>query len=205
VSQRGQRIRDLVRKGEEDAVRREVDGKRVGRALPPQLQPLAPELGQFWLRQLAFEEARALRRDNPALADAIPTPLAFYFPTLAGVLTGPLTTFQLNELTSHLVQPGAGLRWALTMLLCVGGSLAMLGFMLRRQSVLEKWTLVRRAWLPVAGLLLLTLGAGALSWYLQEGADGAAPVRSSLLWGALSLFQGVFLGVLTQDKLNAER
>ncbi len=63
--------------------------------------------------------------------------------------------------------------------------------------------MIRRAWWPGTVLLGFTFAVAGLVWVLQAESY-AHPLKSAAVWTSLSLFQGVFLGLIAQGRGSAK-
>jgi hypothetical protein len=178
-----------------------------------QLGPaLLGQLGRFWWRRLNFVRARELRQaearwragteDGEGLQ--VPSGWAHFSPLLVGVCAGPLATVQLDGLTSPMLLALTGAegpgRFGLTVALCLLVSFLLLWADVRRRANgLASTLLAQRMVLPGVGLVVFSCAVAGLVLWLKEGVSAVKPA-TVLLWGSLSLFQGVFLGLIAQGR-----
>jgi hypothetical protein len=167
---------------------------------PPAAPTWTAEAGRFWLRRLEFRRAQALRNAGAQ----VPSRFAFYAPLIVGISTGPLTTLQVTEFADGLIA-GEPWKFILAALASLGASVGLLWSDLRNQTRGLAPALARqRAWKPGAALLLFTFLTSGLVWLLRTKTYDQ-PLKSAVVWTSLSLFQGVFLGLIAQDRGSAKK
>jgi hypothetical protein len=188
---------DAMRDGREDDVIRLVNthqvllGKaEVGRA------------GRFWLRRLRFDQASRLR----AHSSEVPRPLEYFAPLLLGVAGAPLSSIQTDKIWSPLLTEataGDYLKYAFVLVPMLGISLYLLYSDLEKgMSDLRLGEILRRALRPLVLLLAINYGVNAIVWasVAKAEAHDAGLVATTAMWGTLSLFLGVFLGLIAQGR-----
>jgi hypothetical protein len=203
--QERRRCRDLLAQGDEPELRRITDriveGGRQGAEFLQLGAAVSGELGRFWLRRLCFSEAARLRRATraPGGEDLVPSPWAHFSPLIIGVSAGPLATIQLGSLTEALLK---GRDWRYTLVVAMGFVISFLllwGDLRRHSSGVSASRLLRRMVRPALALVVLSCALGGTMLVLLQG-GGDFSLAAMLLWGSLSLFQGVFLGLIAQGR-----
>lgn len=185
---------------------------------------LIGDLGRFWLRRLRFDLAQRLRenvRDGQGTF-LVPSRSAHYSPLVVGICGGPLATLQLSSLTNAVMTHGASY-YVPTVTLAIVIACALLWGELRRHATNVPFReLARRAFGPfltILGIACMVSAAFVLlsdvvtsksihDWGWKEipytvGTWHVYPqalLANVLLWGSLSLFQGVFLGLIAQGR-----
>lgn len=173
---------------------------------------LLGQLGRFWWRRLNFRRAWELRhaearwrtRSNGGDGQQVPSGWAHFSPLIVGVCAGPLATVQLDGLTSPMLGALAGAegpgRFVLAVAVCLLVSFLLLWTDVRRRANgLPGNQLAKRMVLPGVGMIVFSCTVAGLVLWLKEGGAGVKPA-TVLLWGSLSLFQGVFLGLIAQGR-----
>lgn len=200
-------LREAIREEREDDVRQVVKEQHalLGEAS-------VREAAGFWLRRLEFEEVRALRslrtRGGAQPYASVQTPLAYFSPLLFGIAGAPLQSIQTDKIWTPILHAVAEnplspafhcTVWPL-FALCVG----MLWFDVRRDArTVPRAAFVRRGAAPLAAVLAVNLVANAAVYLVApQGQENnpAGPVATVLLWSSLSLFMGVFIGLVAQGR-----
>lgn len=157
------------------------------------------DVGRFWLRRLAFEKAHELRQRHAETYKAsVPSALEYYAPLIVGVAGGPLATAQLDQLVNNMI--GNSWHLAIGSVLTFVGAFFMLGNVLRKNAPgLGLSALVRRALVPGCMLVVFMVVMAGTVWALQARPEElGAPLAPLVVWTGLSLFQGVFAGLIAQ-------
>ena len=165
---------------------------------PPRLRAIS----NFWLRRLRFDQNARIPKPHRG------SPWTYYGPLLLAVLGAPLTTVQTNYIWQPIIgdplsredlPSGAGTEirfWAIMLLffgICLNGLWQDLR---RRLGGLRPMAIVQRACKPFAVLLAINY---ALSYLLYlVSAERLDVWRTTFLWGTLSLYLGIFLGLFAQ-------
>jgi hypothetical protein len=197
---------DALREGREDDVAALVEADREHDLLG---EAMLRRVNRFYLNRLAFDRARRLQRQHPA--KGLRGTVGHYAPLVLGVAGAPLSSIQTDKIWSPLLGSFAknhaspsyhGTAWSL-LLVC----LYMLWTEVRRSAPEPAWgVLARRAWKPFLTLVGLNHAVNGLVVLVapQSDSEQAGMLATLFLWGNLSLFMGVFLGLIAQGRRAAE-
>jgi hypothetical protein len=203
-------LKDLLDQGRERQLLEEVGHGGFQRLAPGLLK----ETHEYLLDVLRFRQAHQLRKALQARVQLQPvwTRLA---PLIAGVATGPILILDVGEAWNELV--GRPLREAMTATGALLAAFALLVAQLASHvprapaSPLGRVRTLLRVCarvIPVfAGALLLAgVLSGLVLWTLADTSlrKGSMP-EQLLLWTPLSLFLGVFVGIIAQGRTVAVR
>lgn len=196
--------------------------------LPRELQLLDSafirKIGHFYLRRLRFDGARAL----PSRAD-VPSPTSYFAPLLFAVIGAPLSAIQTNYIWEPVLASfGSDAGWkyvsvVLFMTLICGYTLVQDAR--RRLPETSLRVFVTRVGPPLLGLYALNFAANAFVYGLAAPGEGDAPLdlletakgmtrlvasraaepapgpfETVLLWSSLSLYLGLFIGLIAQGQ-----
>jgi hypothetical protein len=163
--------------------------------------PALRSMSNFWLRRLRFDENARLPRAARA------TPWSYYGPLLLAVLGAPTATVQTNYLwTPFIGDPNQGpadepdlLRYSLMNVLFLGVCLyGLWGDLRRRLRGLAPLRIAKRAAPPLAWLFAVNYTLSLLLYWLVAEQKHLDLLVTTFLWGTLSLYLGLFLGLLAQ-------
>jgi hypothetical protein len=182
----------------------DVEGGRSIQLIELLDPPNVRAIGNFWLRRLRFDENRKLGQRG--ILDAV----AYYGPLVLAILGAPLTTVQTNYLWAPIIgDPGAGARagaiidprfWLVGIPLVLVSVVGLAQDLRHRLAGLPWYEIPRRAAWPLAVLLAINYALAVLLWWVS--APRLALFETTLLWGSLSLYLGLFLGLLAQGARN---
>ncbi len=186
----------------EEAKKERVDGARGPTHFELLDAPKLRAVSNFWLRRLRFDQNKALPRH------ARSTSWSYYGPLMLAVLGAPLTTVQTNYLWAPLIgdpseasgqQSVDPTRFAFVTVLflsvCFYG---LWGDLRTRLRGLPTRTVIERAIPPLSALLGLNYALSALLHWIVDPDHVLDTAAATLLWGTLSLYLGLFLGLLAQ-------
>jgi hypothetical protein len=158
----------------------------------------------FWLRRLRFDQARMLPKSSRT------SPWTYYGPLVLAIFGAPLTTIQTNYLWEALIgtkdqteppSPFTNPRYLVVNLvfLAVCGQ-GLYQDLRRRLAGLSFVAIVGRAWRPLSVLFGVNYLLALITlWVVRAPDKPALPfLETTLLWGTLSLYLGLFLGLFAQ-------
>lgn len=163
------------------------------------------EIGFYYLRRIDFGRARSIRQR----VHGVPNALAYFAPLLFGIIGAPLSGIQTDKIWSPLLEDVAAghLLGQIHYWLVAVGMLSFSIYLLyadihKVARDLTLWQVARRGALPLAAILTLNYSVnGFVYWAVaREAAIESGPVLATFLWGSLSLFFGVFLGLIAQGR-----
>lgn len=163
-------------------------------------------VGRYFLRRLRFDEASRLR----AYCEDVPTSYQYYAPLLLGVAGAPLSSIQTDKIWEPLLveaHDGQFLKYAFVVLPMLLISLYLLYSDVKlRAADLTFKEVLRRGAVPLLLLLLVNYGGNWIVWWAvaKEAAHTAGPYATTAMWGTLSLFLGIFLGLIAQGRGMAQ-
>jgi hypothetical protein len=203
-----ERIENALHDADEAQLKRVLDDARAERIAPDgeprQIelldQPRVRAIGNFWLRRLRFDENRRLPRKGRT------SPWTYYGPILFAVFGAPITTVQANYLWQPLIgDPGGaplhdalqqGKYWAVNLVFLAVCLQGMAQDLRRRLAGLAPRVMFSRALKPLSLLFAINYSLSLLLWWVS--APALATFTTTLLWGTLSLYLGIFMGLLAQ-------
>jgi hypothetical protein len=163
-------------------------------------------VGRYFLRRLRFDEASRLR----AYCEDVPTSYQYYAPLLLGVAGAPLSSIQTDKIWEPLLQEAHDchfLKYAFVVLPMLLISLYLLYADVKlRAPNLHFQEIVRRGATPLLLLLTVNYGGNWIIWWAvaKDAALTAGPYATTAMWGTLSLFLGIFLGLIAQGRGMAQ-
>ncbi len=161
------------------------------------------EVGNFYLGRLNFGAARTL----PGRAE-VPGALGYYSKLVFGVIGGPLAAIQTNYIWEPLIEsvqsnPFSWNYWTVVGLMFGICLVALVREARRRLPNLDHTQFVRRCAPP---FLLLFVGNYGINEFVYDFAGKDLPhLWTVLLWGSLSMYLGVFFGLIAQGGQIDER
>lgn len=192
--------RGLMRREDEEGLAELVGDEERLALLPGQV---VREVHGFFLRHLMFGEARQLQASAAAQREELrlPSPVTWMMPLYGAVAGGTFLVLDVGESWLDLVKQGAWGRYAMSVLLALAGSFMLLLGNLRPASSqagrLKTWA---RALGPFLTASAVSVATSALA--MSSLGRFAEPRSVALLgiWSSLSLFLGVFVGLILQGK-----
>jgi hypothetical protein len=207
------RVVQLLDRGDEAAV---ID--LVGRADDPTVERLGAEelrrVARFLLLRLRYRAAARLRA-RVARRVQLPGPLAHVAPLFVGVSSGTFLVLDVGTAWNDVVGSDRPLQYAATVAIALLLTFALLAGNVSMLMPREDGT-GRASWLVLIGWRVLPTYAAAFAlalaisslvlWTLQGTANSISnghPIPflpQAILWASLSLFLGVFLGLVLQGR-----
>ena len=163
-------------------------------------------VGRYFLRRLRLTEAKRVR----AFCDEVPQAWQYFAPLLLGVAGAPLSSIQTNMIWEPLLvdaHAGDYTKYAFVVAPMFLISLYLLYSDVKvRAPDLDFKQILRRGGLPLLLLLLVNYGGNWVVWWSvsRDVALEAGWLVTSVMWGTLSLFLGIFLGLIAQGRGMAE-
>jgi len=167
------------------------------------------ELNQRFLRELRFTDANRLRTAVSGRKLSLPGPIVHLSKLFIAVAAGSILTLDFGSAWTEVLRPNNGGPFAATLALSLSLSFALIASQINVAKDRGLW--LHRLWRGVVPVFLaafavaLTASAVVL-WTLsgtsvREGDNGTiAFFPQLLLWGSLSLFFGVFIGLVFEDR-----
>jgi len=201
------RINHALRDADEEVLEAILDEENGSRGLKALIaEPELRRLSHFWLRRLRFDR----NLDIPSAARV--TPYGYYSPMLLAVLGAPLQTVQTNYIWQPLIgDPFTGVQGGSTEAVEIGQvlrivvvSVFFLGVCLmgilyevrRRLTGLDLRQTAMRTARPLGVLLGINYAVAFALWWVAGWRLEA--LVTTFLWGTLSLYLGLFLGLFAQ-------
>jgi hypothetical protein len=167
--------------------------------------PVLRKISNFWMRRLRFDQNGLLPRHARTSA------WSYYGPLLLAIFGAPLTTVQTDMVWVPLIgdpREGAvgsiGVRfWFVNLLFLAVCLYGLWSDLRRRLRGLDRPAVLRRSSMP----LLVLFGINyALALVLQViTAERLETLSTVMMWGTLSLYLGLFLGLLAQgNRIDSE-
>ena len=165
--------------------------------------------GNYFLHRLNFKNASRIRDEWHA---PVPTTFSFFSPLLFGVVGAPLSSIQTDKIWQPVLKEVAETWMAPHYHLVAWLPLLVSGYMLlaelrRAAASLDVREALRRAVKPLLVLFAINYAINAgVYWVAPQGVDvnPAGMLATVFLWGNLSLFIGVFLGLIAQGRRPME-
>lgn len=182
----------------------------------------AKRLHRFWLDRLEFRRAAAMRRQLAGQVQ-LPSWYAYFAPMFAGILSGPLLMLDVGGNWNELLGAPGG---QVTVHLWVTSAVALsAAFLLMTSMIAQRlgptgsrgaqdrprwWAVASRTLPSFGGAVVLAVVAVGLVLTSLEGtsirgqANAPYPfVPQVALWASLSLFLGIFIGLVAQGRSAA--
>ena len=164
--------------------------------------------GVFFLQRLAFDKARRVR---DAWKGPVPSALSYFSPLLFGVVGAPLSAIQTDKIWAPVLEAvsksATAIQYHCVVWTLFFVSASMLWAELKRgAATLPVVEARKRAVVPAIMLFGLNYAINAFVYQVAPQGDGnhAGPLATVFLWGSLSLFMGVFLGLIAQGRRPME-
>jgi hypothetical protein len=152
------------------------------------------KIGHFYLRRLRFDGARKL----PERAE-VPSPTSYFAPLLFAVIGAPLNAMQTKDIWEPVLASFPGGKYASVVLLLT----FVCGYTLIQDARhrlpgtgVEEF--LKRVIPPLLGLYALNVATNAFVFWLVDPASGR--FQTILLWSSLSLYLGLFIGLIAQGQ-----
>jgi hypothetical protein len=159
--------------------------------------PFLRSIGQYFLDRLNFDGARAL----PAHA-RVPNPFIHFWPLLSAIVGGPVAALQSNYFWEPLLEAVDAKPWKYGIVVVIfyaACTAAFLGEARGRMPEMAWATFLRRCASPLTIIFAGNLTINVLVFQVA-GRANQPYLPTILLWSSLSMYLGVFFGLLAQDR-----